>query len=733
MQQENIQDLLTELTKIETSLSQDEKNHLLSESYVQRFHQELMKVKTYATEILARDRLMKIGIVGQVKAGKSSFLNALIFDGEDILPKAATPMTAALTKIVYGEKAQAEVFFYTPHDWENGIERLAGRYQIIYDEKKRRWQSQQKYASPILPVFDPQSITREVEQEFPSEAAAHQLVEMSQKCDITVQDLPVSKIVPINNMQEDLKAYIGAERTYTPFVKYLVLQIDKPFLKGLEIVDTPGLGDPILSRSQKTNDFLIQCDLVFLLSVTSQFLNRDDLALLQNTLPAEAVQEAVLVGTKFDQALLEDPSRNPIPLKEAVGATRRKIAQSARSTLERERARAPQNKILKKVQGSLPPQFASSILYKAAREIKEGRPLGASESHILSQLESRFTGMEQGNSKLLMGLANIDNLKKKEFDKVHAEKEQLIAKRSLEFASEKRRHFLQQLDDMQLEAEKCLHTIQTEDLDTLRKKLVDSQNAMRSMHKQIRTAFEKCGLDTARQLIAMKNTVNQLMEEFHDLPIKLDTRIHHRTEKHWFRKDEHWTEFDHIKYAEVSEVIHNINAFVTRAETNISQNLQLAIDIDRIRNEIKQIVIQAFLKSNAEFNEDDITGPVELVLNQVTMPKFQIVNRNTYKDMIVEQFQNGVVEGQDIHQLAMAQECVLSQIASDITKRLEQQGKEIQTTLEEQGLTFSDNIKEKIEDRVHLLEGYMQDRQQSAIAFTDFLKRLEGYKDSLRI
>ena len=81
----------------------------------------------------------------------------------------------------------------------------------------------------------------------------------------------------------------------------------------------------------------------------------------------------------------------------------------------------------------------------------------------------------------------------------------------------------------------------------------------------------------------------------------------------------------------------------------------------------------------------------------------------------------------------MAQECVLSQIASDITKRLEQQGKEIQTTLEEQGLTFSDNIKEKIEDRVHLLEGYMQDRQQSAIAFTDFLKRLEGYKDSLRI
>ncbi|WP_273660677.1 dynamin family protein [Pseudomonas aeruginosa] len=45
------------------------------------------------------NRLMNIGIVGRVKAGKSSLLNALVFDGEPILPKAATPMTAALTTI----------------------------------------------------------------------------------------------------------------------------------------------------------------------------------------------------------------------------------------------------------------------------------------------------------------------------------------------------------------------------------------------------------------------------------------------------------------------------------------------------------------------------------------------------------------------------------------------------------------------------------------------------------
>ncbi|WP_411015822.1 dynamin family protein, partial [Salmonella sp. ZJQZ20_0076] len=43
------------------------------------------------------NRILRFGFVGQIKRGKSSFLNSLLFDGESVLPKAATPMTAALT------------------------------------------------------------------------------------------------------------------------------------------------------------------------------------------------------------------------------------------------------------------------------------------------------------------------------------------------------------------------------------------------------------------------------------------------------------------------------------------------------------------------------------------------------------------------------------------------------------------------------------------------------------
>ena len=59
------------------------------------------------------NRALKIGIVGEVKAGKSSFLNSLLFSGNDILPKASTPMTAALTKLSYAEKPSARIVFYS--------------------------------------------------------------------------------------------------------------------------------------------------------------------------------------------------------------------------------------------------------------------------------------------------------------------------------------------------------------------------------------------------------------------------------------------------------------------------------------------------------------------------------------------------------------------------------------------------------------------------------------------
>ena len=73
-------------------------------------------VKQFLSFLLNNDKI-KIAIIGQMKAGKSTFIDSLIFK-DTFLPTAATPMTAALSKIEYGNTDSYEVTFFNQEEFE---------------------------------------------------------------------------------------------------------------------------------------------------------------------------------------------------------------------------------------------------------------------------------------------------------------------------------------------------------------------------------------------------------------------------------------------------------------------------------------------------------------------------------------------------------------------------------------------------------------------------------------
>ena len=75
--------------------------------------------KTDFLSKLEKDELT-IGVIGQIKAGKSTFLNAFVFE-DDLLPTAATPMTAALSIITYGTKKELVAEFYSQEEWQEQL------------------------------------------------------------------------------------------------------------------------------------------------------------------------------------------------------------------------------------------------------------------------------------------------------------------------------------------------------------------------------------------------------------------------------------------------------------------------------------------------------------------------------------------------------------------------------------------------------------------------------------
>ena len=76
-----------------------------------------------ALDVLQGDGVVDVAVLGQFKAGKSSFLNSLI--GREIVPVDVLPATAVVTRIGYGPKERAVVRLLTRNEEEPPIERLA--------------------------------------------------------------------------------------------------------------------------------------------------------------------------------------------------------------------------------------------------------------------------------------------------------------------------------------------------------------------------------------------------------------------------------------------------------------------------------------------------------------------------------------------------------------------------------------------------------------------------------
>jgi GTP-binding protein EngB required for normal cell division len=76
-----------------------------------------------ALDVVQSDGVVDVAVLGQFKAGKSSFLNSLI--GREIVPVDVLPATAVVTRIGYGPKERAVVRRLTRNEEEIPIGRLA--------------------------------------------------------------------------------------------------------------------------------------------------------------------------------------------------------------------------------------------------------------------------------------------------------------------------------------------------------------------------------------------------------------------------------------------------------------------------------------------------------------------------------------------------------------------------------------------------------------------------------
>lgn len=390
-----------------------------------------------STELITESKTLKIGIVGQVKAGKSTFLNSMFFNGKDILPKASTPMTAGLTVIEYSDDNVVEIEYYNSKDWK------------IFEDLDKRYKEKENEIRSQNPGAKENIIERLVRDSIPDTIkSAHELVvecHSDAKAKIGSDPDP-KKFNSIDDIQNILESYVGAKGKYTSVVKSLHIKLKDDRLKGLCIVDTPGVNDPVVSRENRTREFLSTCHGVFMLSSSNEFMGSNDISFLNNRIGSTGIEAVVLLASKFDSVLQDIGAEREMKHEEKGDLVETAEMQTKRI---KRRYRELESDIKEELQ-SIRIDTTAGIGYSIAHK-KPGKWDNV-EKQVVQQMKRYYPdyfSTENDTIQTFDELSNISEIKDKYLDKYFVEnKDSIIEKKVSEYFKKQNAEIVESLNKM---------------------------------------------------------------------------------------------------------------------------------------------------------------------------------------------------------------------------------------------------------------------------------------------
>ena len=471
------------ITDIENGLAQgaQKENTKIRDTFL-KLKEAFETYRKGADTVLGDNKVLKIGVVGQVKAGKSSFLNSLFFDGENVLPRASTPMTAGLTVLEYGENNEFSVDYYNDREWST-FEGKAREYDNAISDFKAN--------NPKAQALNDEEIAKQLGLPDDAKSAKELVSNCSPAARAKVNMKADTKAFSdIRDLQDILADYVGADGRFTSVVKSLTIHLNDERLKDLRIVDTPGVNDPIQSREYRTREFLRECHGVFLLSYSGRFFDSTDVNFLSGRIGSEGIGTVVLIASKFDSVLQDVGTKFPDALTDAWDDCERQLKKQFRRNLATADYKGEE------------PRFTVSSgigfsIYKKPRDRWD-----TVEAHVVEQMKRFYPsdfGTDEEIKDTFFNLANIDEIRDKYLDGVFIKnRDKIIQDKMNGYFANATTNLTKAIDDKRRALADHV-------------KFLDSTDV--SEKKKVREATEKIVNDFKRSVERLANVCDQKAEE----------------------------------------------------------------------------------------------------------------------------------------------------------------------------------------------------------------------------
>ena len=548
------------------------------------------KIKEDFEKNAEKDRLLKIGVVGAVKSGKSSLLNALFFDGVDILPKAATPMTAALTELSYGDKCEISIDFFTEGDIQT-LKAKAGEYQRkqkdltdnYVKEMEENWLKLQKRKNPNFkdkPTSQEQAqwkknASQQADNKLKMDLNLSGSYDQYEKIKNAGQRKTESERFEIENIKDiaiRLEDYVGSSGRYMPFTSKVTIKISLEPLKEICVIDTPGFNDPVPSRDERARLSLRECDVVLILSPAGKFISSNDKEVMSKITTKNGIRELYLISSQFDNQIFGMEIMNEAngELGQAINNIKSTLANVARKNLEPINRDGIFNELITNPESRL---FPSSGICESMRKTFDQKTSWDSGKqkvweNLVNSYPDYFSDSDKATSlNSLKRLGNIDVINKCIFS-VKERKQAIFLEKLAVFSSKYNnaaKSSKTQICEYLTQREK---NIKEKNISQIEKEIEELQQVYNKMSPQIEEILEDTireWRDTVREDYLNNLTVSK-MEVKTGIDSAKGTGSRSWTTGHWFWKENHTETFT---TADVSIIEESLDAYIDDYNTRI--------------------------------------------------------------------------------------------------------------------------------------------------------------------